>query len=139
MDSITTRLQKKHPESKILDFGTFAFVTTETNEFHYQVDAAGRLRLAKTRALTVTEISVNKQPYDHVIMLTGDGPYKGQYYKQGQCDGWLIVTSDIKEAHVMREYSARQHASHLAFDSQYCYGQKFTAVRIDQVANPQAK
>lgn len=111
--------------------GPYASVYTDTEELTYQINNAGIPYKSNSRKLTPTEISVRKQPFDHIIVLTGDSEYKGQYYKGTAGDGYLHLTSDKDEAHKMRASVANEVRSYVCFHSQYCYGKKFEIQKVN--------
>lgn len=140
IDQVLAKISKKHPvnysitanESThcVLGHTIYVFVELEDEKLMYATDKAGRARIVHRESLTPTFKSVRLQPIDHVIQITGDGPYKGHYYAGGEYDGYIKTTTDITKAHKMCHYTASEEAKYWAFHAQYCYGRNFVAISV---------
>lgn len=121
MNTLQTKLLAKFPDADIFE----GIVITATERRFYVLDSAGRLRCQSKRQLTPTEISVNAQPIDSVIVLADDN-----YYRNYVGDGYINTTTYISKAHKMRKSVASEQAKYLAFHARYSHGKSFVVTTV---------
>lgn len=124
--SLLSKVRAKHPSIAInaTESDTMILVDTETERIYYVLDAANRLRVSSKRLLTPTEISVNKQPVNCVIMLAD-----GSYYN-GIDNRHVSTTTDINAAHKMRNYTAKEVVNTLHAHAMARYGNVFQIITL---------
>lgn len=124
--SLLSKVRAKYPAITIdaTDKDNMILIDTNTERIYYTLDAANRLRVSSKRALTATEISVNKQPVNCVIMLQD-----GTYYN-GIDNRIVTTTSDINAAHKMCNYVAKEVVNTLHTHAMHGYGNDFKIVTL---------
>lgn len=124
--SLLSKVRAKHAGIVInaTESDTMILVDTETERIYYVLDAANRLRVSSKRLLTPTEISVNKQPVNCVIML-----FDGSYYC-GIDDRHVSTTFHINNAHKMSHYTACEVLNTLYTHAMQRYGSSFQVITL---------
>lgn len=124
--SLLSKVRTKHPNLHIdaSDKDTMIMVDTEKERIYYVLDAVNRLRISFKRNLTPTEISVNKQSVNCVIVLAD-----GSYYA-GIDNRHVSTTTDINSAHRMRNYVANEVVNTLHTHAMSRYGNSFQIITL---------
>lgn len=124
--SLLSKVRAKHPSIAInaTESDTMIMVDTENERIWYVLDAAYRLRVSRKRNLTATEMSVNKQPINCVIMLAD-----GTYYA-GIDNRHISTATDIDSAHRMRNYVANEVVNTLRTHAMSRYGNVFQIITL---------